>query len=169
MMDISSVTAAMGASASSGQKSSKRDHPDSYLAAKYWVEVDSDSKAAFTECSGLSADTDVLEYAEGGLNDHVHKLAGRTRFSNITLRRGWALTDELWKWYEQVVQGKIKRKTVSIIMYENKGENAGDEVAHWVLEEAYPVKYHGPEFRSDSNAVAIETVELAHSGWRRQK
>lgn len=141
---------------------------DPFFAAKFWIEIQGIAKAFFTECSGLSVETEVMEYAEGGLNDFVHKLPGRTKFSNITLKRGWAETDELWKWYADVIAGKIQPKQVSIILYENKVESPGQEKARWSLDRAYPVKWQGPEFRSDSNAVAVETLELAHSGWQRQ-
>lgn len=142
---------------------------DPFLASRFYVEIDSDAKALFTECSGLSVETEVMEYAEGGVNDHVHKLPGRTKYSNVTLRRGWAQTDELWKWYEKTIAGKLERRDVSVLMFENKGQNAGQEVARWNLKDAYPVKWQGPEFRADSNATAIETLELAHAGWVRAK
>lgn len=141
---------------------------DPFLASKFWVEIGGIAEAVFAECSGLSVDTEVLEYAEGGLNDHVHKLPGRSRYSNVTLRRGWAQSDELWKWYQKIVDGTIERRPVSIVMYENKGQNSGQPVARWDLQRAYPIRWQGPEFRSDSNATAVETLELAHAGWRRQ-
>jgi hypothetical protein len=34
----------------------------------------------------------------------------------------------------------------------------------WNFADAYPVKWAGPELRASSNAVAVETVELAHRG-----
>jgi hypothetical protein len=51
------------------------------LAANYVV-------AGFSECSGLEASIDVLEYREGGQNTFVHKFPGRASFSNITLKHG---------------------------------------------------------------------------------
>ena len=142
---------------------------DPFLTAKFWVEIAGLTSAYFTECSGLSAETEVLEYAEGGLNDYVHKLPGRTKYTNVTLRRGWVETDDLWKWYSSIIAGQIQTKSVSIILYENKvlGTTAQPK-ARWDLIQAYPVKWHGPEFRADGNGIAIETLELAHSGWQRQ-
>lgn len=141
---------------------------DPFFAAKFWVEIGGLTTAYFTECSGLSAETEVTEYAEGGLNDYVHKLPTRTRYTNITLRRGWVETDDLWKWYSDVIAGQIRTKPVSIILYENKVEAAAQPKARWDLVNAYPVKWQGPEFRADSNTVAVETLEIAHSGWQRQ-
>ena len=143
-------------------------HADQFLASRFWVEIAGVTEAIFSECSGLSVEIDVTEYAEGGLNDHVHKLPGRTKFSNITLRRGWTESDELWKWIAKIAAGNIETRSVSVIMYQNKGQNAGEPVARWDLDQAYPIRWQGPEFRSDGNSTAIEMIELAHAGWRRQ-
>ncbi len=141
---------------------------DPFVTTRFHVEIKGVTEGLFTECSGLSVETEVMEYAEGGLNDHVHKLPVRTRFSNIILRRGWVESDELWKWYKNIVAGTIEFRPVSVIMYKYKGENAGQEVARWNLQDAYPVKWSGPNFSSTSNEIAVETLELAHAGWQRQ-
>ena len=141
---------------------------DHFLVAKFWVEIGGVAEACFRECSGLAVETEVQEYAEGGVNDFVHKLPGRIKFSNVTLKRGWAPTDKLWKWYAEILGGVIQPRPVSIIVFENRGQNEGVEVARWNLERAYPIKWQGPEFRSDGNGVAIETLVLAHAGWKVQ-
>ena len=44
---------------------------------------------------------------------------------------------------------------------------AGKEVImRWDFVEAYPVKWVGPQFQASGNAVAIETLELAHRGMK---
>lgn len=141
---------------------------DPFFHAKFWVEIAGITTAFFTECSGLSAETEVMEYAEGGLNDYYHKLPGRTKFTNITLKRGWVESDDLWNWYSSIVAGQIQTKAVSIILYENKGDSPAQPKARWDLDKAFPVKWQGPEFRSDSTSVAVETLEIAHAGFRRQ-
>jgi phage tail-like protein len=156
------VTGGTAPAKSNGDRS-----PDPFLASRFFVEIKSDATAYFTECSGLSVETEVMEYAEGGRNDGVYKLPGRTKYSNITLRRGWAQDDQLWKWYDKTIQGKFDKRDISIVLYKYKGQNAGDEVARWNLRQAYPVKWQGPEFRADGNGTVIETLELAHDGWVR--
>lgn len=141
---------------------------DHYIGTKFWVEIQGITTAYFTECSGLNAETEVLEYAEGGVNDYVIKLPGRTKFSNVTLKRGWVETDELWEWYLQVIQGQLETKSVSILLYENKGESQATPKGRWELDQAFPVKWQGPAFNATGNAIAVETLELAHRGFRRQ-
>jgi phage tail-like protein len=141
---------------------------DPYLATKFWVEIDGIVHAVFSECSGLSAQTEVLEYAEGGLNDFVHKLPGRTKYSNVTLKRGWVDTDDLWVWYQKTISGQLETRRVSIILYENKVQSPSDPASRWDLNQAYPVRWQGPDFRADGTAVAVETLEIAYHGWQRQ-
>jgi phage tail-like protein len=41
----------------------------------------------------------------------------------------------------------------------------GQETWRWSFQNAYPVKWVGPELKADGSAVAIETIELAHNGF----
>ena len=38
------------------------------------------------------------------------------------------------------------------------------EVKRWDLREAYPVKWVGPDLKTDAGAITVETLEIAHSG-----
>jgi phage tail-like protein len=141
---------------------------DLFIGLKFWVEIDGVASAYFTECSGLNVETEVQEYAEGGVNDYTIKLPGRTKFSNVTLKRGWVETDELWKWYLKVIEGQFETRSVSIVMYENRGISQAPEKSRWSLDQAFPVKWQGPTFAATSNTFVVETLELAHRGFRRQ-
>lgn len=133
---------------------------DPYLTSKFWIEIQGIDQASFAECSAPQVETEVMEYQEGGLNEYVHKLPGRSKVSNVTLKRGITESPELWDWYRDVLQGKVERKNVSIVVYDLEGE----EVLRWTFIDAYPVKWTGPTFNADANAVCVETLELAHRG-----
>ncbi|MCU0492863.1 MAG: phage tail protein [Chloroflexaceae bacterium] len=134
---------------------------DIHPLSRFYVVIDGVAQAAFTELSGLQVETDVLEYAEGGNNGFVHRLPGRTRVGNITLKRGITASNELFKWYMNIAAGKkIDRRNLSIIMY----DVAGKELLRWNFLRAYPVKWVGPQFDAGSNVNAVETLELAHAG-----
>ena len=140
------------------------DRKDPYLATHFFVEIDGIDQGGFSDCSGLEAKTDVFEYEEGGLNDHKHKLPGRTSYTNVTLK--WGVTDSnaLWDWYQKVIQGKFERKDVSIVQYSPDQT----EIRRWNLREAYPVRWAGPTFNACNAAVSIESLELAHHGFEVQ-
>jgi len=133
---------------------------EAYPNCRFYVQIDESIQAVFTEVSGLQLEMEVMEYAEGGNNAFVHRLPGRTKVSNLTLKRGLTGSNEFFKWYLEVAQGKITRRHVSVIMYDVHG----DELSRWEFIDAYPVKWIGPQLNAGGAAVAIETLELAHSG-----
>ena len=134
---------------------------DPYLGSHFFIEIDGVDHGGFTECAGLQVETEVTDYAEGGNNGYVHKLPGRTKWTNLTLK--WGTTDSvaLWEWYQKVTQGQVERKDVSVVLY-NSGQ---EEVRRWNLREAYPVKWIGPSFTASAPAVAVEALEITHHGF----
>ena len=135
---------------------------DDHLGLRFWVQIDNVEVAGFRECSGLTIETEVYEYAEGGQNTYTHKLPVRTKYGNITLRRGLDATRDLYSWFVASIDGvPNKRKNVSIMIY---GPLGGAPVEKWDLIEAYPVKWVGPELKTEAAALAIETLEFAHHG-----
>ena len=139
---------------------------DPFATFKFHVEIGDIKEAAFTECSGLDVATEVFEYKEGGLNEYAHKLPGRTKHSNVTLKRGFAVANELHNWYWEMEQNlltgqPITRQQVSITLYSTADQQ---EVMRWTLNDAFPVKWVGPAFKTGEAAVAVETLELAHHG-----
>ena len=137
---------------------------DPYLSFRFLVEIQGLIKGGFSEVSGLQAETEFEEIREGGVNDYVHKLPKITKYPNITLKRGIIDSDVLWKWHQDVVNGKVERKTVFIILMDSEG----NEKWRWYFECAYPVKWTGPDLRADSNTVAVETLELVHKGIKKE-
>ncbi len=133
---------------------------DPYLSYHFLLEIDGVVNGGFSEVSGLQVEVETEDYLEGGINEFVHKLSKGVKHSNIILKRGITDSDILWKWHQDIVNGKIKRKTIRIIILDNEGQ----EKLHWEFKEAYPVKWMGPEFKADSSNVAVETIELVHKG-----
>jgi phage tail-like protein len=79
------------------------------------------------------------------------------------LKRGLTDSDTLWKWFQEVSEGQIKRKTVNVIVLDHEGNRKTD----WRFVDAYPVKWAGPDFKADSAQIAIESLELVHEGIKR--
>ena len=139
---------------------------DPFATFKFHVEVGNITEAAFTECSGLEMATEVFEYQEGGLNEYVHKIPGRTKFSNVTLKRGFATSNEIFDWYKEL-EGKLldgkpfdfRQVTITLRSSAELGK-----LARWTLDKAFPVKWVGPALKTDEAAIAIETLEFAHHG-----
>jgi phage tail-like protein len=137
---------------------------DPYPSFNFLVEIDGMAQAKFSECSGLDATVEPIEYREGGDNTTVRKLPGRATYSDITLK--WGLTDstELWEWHKKVIQGNVERKNGSIVVYDLAN---AQEVARWNFFNGWPTKWEGPSFNATGSEVAIETLTIAHEGIER--
>jgi phage tail-like protein len=131
------------------------------MSFNFLVEVEGLLVGGFSEVTGLQIETAIETYAEGGLNEYEHKLAGPTRYpSNLVLKHGLTEIDTLWSWHQDVTQGKIERRNGTIYLL----NRMRIPVMWWDFKEAYPVKWVGPDLKADANAVAVETVELVHRG-----
>jgi phage tail-like protein len=131
---------------------------DPYRNFNFLVEIDGITQAGFSDCTGIGASTDPIEYREGGPEMTPRKLPGQTKYNNIVLK--WGLTDsrELYDWYRDVTKGKIERRSGSIILVDLEG----NEKVRWNFFEAWPTKWTGSDFSAKGTDVAIETLELAH-------
>jgi phage tail-like protein len=136
---------------------------DPYMSFRFLVKIDDLVVGGFSEVSGLQAEIEFEEIREGGVNDYVHKLPKITKYPNITLKRGITDSDVLWKWHQDVINGKIKTRSGLIVLLDSEG----NEKWRWTFDSAYPVKWVGPDFKADSGVVSVETLELVHMGIRK--
>lgn len=134
--------------------------PNPYTSFRFRIEIEGITAAQVSDVSGILVETETEPYEEGGVNDFVHQLPKRTKYQHIILKRGITDLDEMWKWHQEVVSGRVKRKNGSIILMDITGEDKW----RWNFLQAYPVKWTGPELKADSNTVAFETIELVHNG-----
>ncbi|GAB4114123.1 MAG: phage tail protein [Roseiflexaceae bacterium] len=137
---------------------------EAFSNCRFYVEIDQKKTAVFTEVGGIQIETTLQDYEEGGNNGFVRRFPTRTKVGNLTLKRGMVASNELFKWYEQTIQGKAVRRNVSVIMY----DSTGTEICRWDFENAFPVKWVGPQFTADGKNLAVETIELAHDGIKLQ-
>jgi phage tail-like protein len=122
---------------------------------------------AFTEVTGLGVSIDVEELPEGGQNAFTHKLLGRMRWPNIVLKRGLTDSDALFTWLMQFSgngfskTNTITAETGSISVLKANGK----PFRTWSLIEVKPVKWTGPRLAASSRDLAIEELEVCHSGF----
>jgi len=134
---------------------------DPFASFRFRAEIDGLQVSGFSEVTGLAFESDVQTFQVGGVNTHEWQLNGPTKFpSKLTLKRGLADADALWSWYQDVMNGGIKRKNVTITLL----NHADEEKWRWVFSKACPVKWSGPEFRAGTAEVAFESIELIHMG-----
>jgi phage tail-like protein len=118
--------------------------------------------AGFSEVSGLESKLDIEEFKEGGRNDAILKFPTRGNPSPLTLKRGIARTDELWRWHEDFLDGRGHRKDGIVTLLDERRE----PVRAWTFRRGLPAKWTGPSLKASANEVAIESLEIVHEGLR---
>ena len=120
------------------------------------IEIEGVTTGAFRNVEGLDSETEIIEYQDG--DDLIlRKRPGRTKYSNITLKRGYINNTELWEWRKAVVEGKVQRKSGSIILCADNGE----EIMRYNFFEAWPTKWKGFTLDGKGTDVNVEELELA--------
>jgi phage tail-like protein len=121
-----------------------------------------DAEYVFQEVTGLSSETQVIEYRGG--NSKVYstvKMPGIQKFGNITLKKGIFKGDKaLWDKYNLLKMNTIKRSTILISLLDETNAVA----MSWKLLNAFPTKMTVSDMKADANEIAVETIELAHEG-----
>jgi len=122
----------------------------------FQVEIDGVTQSAFIEVSGLETTTEVEEFRDG--SDIVeHRRPGSTAYSNIVLKRGFTDASELWDWRKAVIDGKIERRSGSIIIC---GDD-GSEIMRYNFFEAWPCRWKLSRLSTIDAGTIVEEVELA--------
>jgi phage tail-like protein len=135
----------------------------------FGVDIPGISNAYFTEISGLGSETEVIDHKVVGpkVAEIVRKVPGRLKWTDITLKRGLTGNLDFWDWFKSIHEGKVNdsRKDGTLTMY----DQAGDPVAEWTFDKAWPSKISGPNIKSDSGEIGVEEMVLVHEGIRRTK
>jgi phage tail-like protein len=142
---------------------------------RFRVEVDGFVRMGFAEVGGLSRETAVTAYREGGVNETEQKSPGLTSFGDITLKRGVVFgsgDDDFNSWFEQVFKLGVAgnpgnfRRTITIIQVGNDG----NDLWAWDVVQAWPksdVPVEGWSGSASENQM--ESLTIVHEGWERRR
>src|SRR3954463_10410211 len=103
-----------------------------YGAFNFLVRFDgAEAFGGFSDVSGLGTEITVAEYRNGNEpENHVRKVPGVHKVSDVTLKRGIVNSSDLWAWIEDVRRfGRSKQRDVVITLR----DEAGKDVQAWTL------------------------------------
>ena len=143
----------------SGSVATLPTRPDPVGELRFVVDLPGVNIGRFRECTGLAAEIEVKEYSEGGVNDRVHKLPTRMKYPNLVLKRGVTYEDALLRWL-----WKTQRETQRIAVTVSLIGPDGEDVRSWSFQDAFPIKWTGPNLNASSNQIATEALEIVHGG-----
>ncbi|CAA9197811.1 phage tail protein [Flavobacterium collinsii] len=114
----------------------------------------------FQSVSGLSVDIETEEIAEGGENRFKHKLPVKTKYPNLTLKRGILIDSAVIDWCRDAIENfsfKPVNLTVKLLNPEHK------PLVSWNVVHAYPVKWSVEDFNAEESKLVIENFELTYN------
>ncbi|KQP11662.1 phage tail protein [Pseudorhodoferax sp. Leaf265] len=114
----------------------------------------------FSDVSGIGTELTVAEYRFGNdKENHVRKVAGVHKVSDVTLKRGILNSKTLFDWIGSArVQGPAAQRSVTITLL----DEAQKPVQSWVLRGVIPMKYTGPTLAGKGGGdVAMEEIVLS--------
>ena len=127
-------------------------HKGDYLPAhNFKLEIDGVVVGGFKEVSGIEDGKMEADSAtEAGR-------AGKAKYKNIILKRGFVNDTSLFDWSKKVSAGATDRKSISIIALDRDGK----ETMRYNFFEAWPVRWKAPELNSASDTHIVEEIEFA--------
>ncbi len=132
-----------------------------YGAFNYLVNFDGgEIFGGFSDVSGIGTEVTVAEYRNGNdKENHVRKVAGIHKVSDVTLKRGILNSKTLFDWISQTrTQGPAAQRNVTITLL----DEAHTPVQTWVLRGVIPMKYTGPTLAGKGGGdVAMEEIALS--------
>ena len=117
----------------------------------------------FSDVSGLSTDITIAEYRNGNEKEnHVRKVPGMHKVSDVTLKRGLVGSEDLWTWIQDTRRnGVVAQRDVVITLR----DEAGQDQMRWLLRRVVPLKWTGPTLNGKGGGdVAMEELVLSAEG-----
>jgi phage tail-like protein len=137
------------------------EHDADFQGSFFGLDIDGITLGMFTGCTGLSMEFDVINFKEAdGAMHHERKMAGKPKYTEVVLKRGFTADTGLQDWFDEVVEANTDTpyKTGSIIIY----DRTQNEVARFNLDRCWPSKLSVSDLKSDSDDVMVEELTIQH-------
>lgn len=122
--------------------------------------IGNNNDTRFQNVSGLNLEFDVENVKEGGENRFEHKLPGRAKYADLSLKRGLLTDSAVIKWMLDALKNRDIRPTDITISLLNEMHQP---LITWKVHNAWPRKWSVSDFNAAENSVVIETLDLCYS------
>lgn len=124
-----------------------------------FVGIGNDNDTRFQAVSGLTIEYDTESYKEGGENRFEHKLPVRSKYADLSLKRGMLKDSKVIEWcLKAFVNREFKPVQVNVFLLNEKHE----AIKHWEVIDAWPKKWSVSDLNAQENSVVIETLDMAY-------
>lgn len=144
----------------------------------------------FAAMSGLAVTNEVIQYREGGMNTHPHKMLGQTDFAPISFQRGvFEDEDQMWKWQRFIHNwqngnagssgGQDYRCDIVVFVYDHPHSNAtytdtvgytgknfvGNKKLGIKIFNAFPASFTMSGLNASGSEIMVQELSLVHEGF----
>lgn len=130
-----------------------------HFLVKFELSPQSVEDTRFQEVSGLEAEMEMESFTEGGQNRFTWQLPKRTRYSDITLKRGMFIQSPLIGWCRNALDSFIfspVNLTISLLNEQHA------PVMSWYVVGAIPKKWAVSALNAQENSIAVESITLTY-------
>lgn len=137
------------------------DHDYDFQGSFFSLVVDGLTLGYFTKCTGISIEFDVINFKEGnGSKVVARKRAGKPKYTEVVMSRGFTQDDVLYKWFKEVVDATAATpyKTGSIVLH----DRLAAPVAKFSLLNCWPSNLKVSDLSAGSDEVMVEDLTIQH-------
>ena len=144
-----------------------RDTP--YPAFNFTVEMQDGSDATsalggFADVTGLGTENTLMDYRQGNdKENHVRKIPGIYKVSDVTFNRGIMGLTTFWDWVNATRTNPQTQRTLKVTLNDEQGQ----PVMTWSLINARPSKWTGPSLAGKGGSdVAMEELVVVSESFK---
>ena len=126
------------------------DHVGHY---NFCVQIQAVQAGYFKGVDGINCESEGIEFQDGD-DLTLRKRPGRSKFGDVTLKKGYIVTADLQDWWKNARDGQYDRRDISVIL----NDNAGNEIRRWNLYGCWPKQWKVNAFDGKGNDVVTEEV-----------
>jgi len=122
--------------------------------------IGNDNDIRFQSVAGLTMEYDTETFKEGGENRFEHKLPVRTKFADLSLKRGMLTDSDIIQWCLDAFQNReFQPVDINITLLNEEHQ----PLKTWQVHRAWPRKWSVSDFNAQENSLVVETLELSYS------
>ncbi|MBD1363179.1 phage tail protein [Mucilaginibacter sp. ZT4R22] len=125
-----------------------------------FVGIGNDNDSRFQTVSGLNVEYDTEAYKEGGENRFEHKLPLRSKYPDLSLKRGMLTDSKVIRWVLDALQNRTFKPVQINVMLLNEEHQP---LKTWNIFNAWPKKWAVSDFNAQENSVVIETLDISYN------
>ena len=113
----------------------------------------------FQSVSGLSVEYETEVIKEGGENRFEHKLPVRTKYTDLSLKRGLLLNSRVADWCIAAFRDREFAPADVLIQLLNEQHQP---LKVWKVVQAWPKNWVISDFNAQENGIVVESLELSY-------